>query len=302
MPPPAWKTKCWAQIFDKPGGVCSDFFKYHNVSFISLSQGEPVVASLGSIEMRQEKGQCIIRAYTGDLPLSDANVHVKEWRDGWGDKYWNRQATVTIPDGKTKRQFQYSVDVGGFNAAYGAMVDGRIQAGTVRASGYASLPDVAKGCSDVVAPLSPDTYTLPEEAPLFEWRPRGFVASVKNYRTYNDDPHGTLRSLVSSTSNPGCYIACYTASKEKPHNLSYTTSEGALVLGQVRVSGNYLGSNCAPSGIWFESDLSSSQALKNICTKFFPECSETQDCWPGGDTGGWFGLTAGHSFGMEAVL
>ncbi len=91
-----------------------------------------------------------------------------------------------------------------------------------------------------------------------------------------------LPTLNLFTDAPGCYLACYTRDKNRS---VYSVGGGIYVAGQVRVSGKYENRICRPSG--FETaDVSALQKFKDLCRKI----EGCQDCWAGGDTGGWFGI------------
>jgi hypothetical protein len=85
--------------------------------------------------------------------------------------------------------------------------------------------------------------------------------------------------------NPGCYIACYSRHRE---NAVYPVGDNIYVLGQVRIAGKYAGRICEPTN-FAGKDISGDATFKTICTEKIPSCVGN-DCWAGGDTGGWFGL------------
>jgi hypothetical protein len=83
---------------------------------------------------------------------------------------------------------------------------------------------------------------------------------------------------------PGCYVACY--SKKQTGSI-YGVGGEIFVHGQVRVSGRYEARICKPQA--FESsDISAGKKFKALCNASITTCKD--DCWAGGDTGGWFGI------------
>ena len=84
----------------------------------------------------------------------------------------------------------------------------------------------------------------------------------------------------------GCYIACY--SHQSDHAV-YTVNDNIYVLGQVRIAGKYNNRVCEPTN-YAGKDISADPVFKTICTEKINTCAGSQ-CWAGGDTGGWFGLS-----------
>lgn len=84
--------------------------------------------------------------------------------------------------------------------------------------------------------------------------------------------------------NPGCYVACY--SRDKASGV-YTVGNNIYVNGQVRVAGSYKGRICTPTG-YETKDISQEDSFHVLCAKI-STCTNNQ-CWAGGDTGGWFGI------------
>ena len=83
---------------------------------------------------------------------------------------------------------------------------------------------------------------------------------------------------------PGCYVACYSKTQK---GSVYGVGGGIFVHGQVRVSGHYDARVCKPQS--FEnSDISAGKKFKALCNASVASCKD--DCWAGGDTGGWFGI------------
>lgn len=86
------------------------------------------------------------------------------------------------------------------------------------------------------------------------------------------------------TLNPGCYITCYSHDAK---NGAYEIADNIFINGMVRVAGSYVGRLCKPTG--FEQvDLSKETSFVSLCAKL-KTCTNDQ-CWAGGDTGGWFGV------------
>ncbi len=85
--------------------------------------------------------------------------------------------------------------------------------------------------------------------------------------------------------NPGCYIGCYSHDKE---NGIYPVGNNIFVNGQIRVSGSYQARICIPTG-YENKPISGEATFKTLCATKIPSCKNNQ-CWGGGDTGGWFGI------------
>ena len=85
--------------------------------------------------------------------------------------------------------------------------------------------------------------------------------------------------------SPGCYIACYSHHRE---NAIYSVDSSIYVLGQVRIAGKYKNRICEPTN-YTGKDISGDAIFKTICTEKIKSC-EGNNCWAGGDTGGWFGI------------
>lgn len=85
--------------------------------------------------------------------------------------------------------------------------------------------------------------------------------------------------------SPGCYIACYSHDAQ---NSVYGVGQNIYVKGLVRVNGLYIGRNCQPQGYFFK-DISTIDYFSNLCQKRITTC-KNDNCWAGGDTGGWFGI------------
>jgi hypothetical protein len=83
--------------------------------------------------------------------------------------------------------------------------------------------------------------------------------------------------------NPGCYVVCYS---RQANGAIYSVGDNIFVKGQVRVPGVYANRMCVP--IHYEGkNISALSEFKNLCNRKIKSC---QDCWAGGDSGGWFGI------------
>lgn len=137
-----------------------------------------------------------------------------------------------------------------------------------------------------------------EEADIYYKRAHSILLP-EDFRVYTG-PWGVINHNVSGatertlpTANkfkeyPGCYIACYSRNQ---NGSVYSVGGGIYVKGQVRVKGKYLKRVCHPDGFKYR-DISAMQRFKNICNRNITACD---DCWAGGDTGGWFGIQADGS-------
>jgi hypothetical protein len=85
--------------------------------------------------------------------------------------------------------------------------------------------------------------------------------------------------------NQGCYVACYSHSKNAG---VYSVGNNIYVSGQVRVRGSYENRICVPDG-YANNDISKANKFKNLCDSTIKACKNNH-CWAGGDTGGWFGI------------
>ena len=80
----------------------------------------------------------------------------------------------------------------------------------------------------------------------------------------------------------GGYIACYS---HNPKDSVCCVDDGIYLIGQIWMEGEYKGRIFVPKG--YEGiDISADAQLKQACNVEFHQGGE--DCWPGGDTGGWF--------------
>ncbi|QDP71132.1 hypothetical protein FOG18_00290 [Legionella israelensis] len=83
--------------------------------------------------------------------------------------------------------------------------------------------------------------------------------------------------------NPGCYIMCYSHQQGL-----YKAAKDIYAQGMVRVAGTYDNNRiCQPTGDE-QQVISAMQKYKDLCNHKIKNC--TNDCWAGGDTGGWYGM------------
>jgi hypothetical protein len=84
----------------------------------------------------------------------------------------------------------------------------------------------------------------------------------------------------------GCYLACYSSN---PDGAVYSVGENIFVKGQYRIKGHYEGRICQPADYPDAQDLGAVPELKQLCSEALDSC-KPDECGPGGDTGGWFGI------------
>ncbi|MGL5833681.1 MAG: hypothetical protein ACRC1Z_10690 [Waterburya sp.] len=82
----------------------------------------------------------------------------------------------------------------------------------------------------------------------------------------------------------GGYIGCYSHNPEKG---VCCVDDGIYLIGQIWMEGEYKGRIFVPKN-YEGTDISTDAQLKQMCNVVFPP-EGGEDCWPGGDTGGWFG-------------
>ncbi len=134
---------------------------------------------------------------------------------------------------------------------------------------------------------NPGTDAKREESALL---PDKFLVYFSyQYGVLNHPEPGFERRILPTVNDfrgaPGCYVACYSRSKE---DSIYPVGGNIFVMGQVRVQGTYSRRVCLPGG--FETaDISASSYFHKVCQRHIPAC-RTHGCWAGGDTGGWFGI------------
>ena len=123
------------------------------------------------------------------------------------------------------------------------------------------------------------TKILPDNYPVYT-----------NGLTVINHPASGFSQLVLPTNNDyqgkiGCYIMCY--SHDKLHSV-YPIAKNIFVNGLIRVPGKYNHRICIPNG-YENKDLSADASFNKLCHIKIMTCNNNQ-CWAGGDTGGWFGI------------
>lgn len=119
--------------------------------------------------------------------------------------------------------------------------------------------------------------------------PRDFeVDAGPNYSVINHPAPGyvrtKLRTINQYEGEDGCYIAVYSHDK---NGSAYSVADDIYVMGQIRVQGQYQGRVCRPMG-HENQDISANPTLQRLTNRYFP--GHIGGAWPGGDTGGWFGI------------
>lgn len=126
-------------------------------------------------------------------------------------------------------------------------------------------------------PPDPNKTLLPNQFPVYT---NGKIA-------INHPMPGFTKKLIPTnnayTGNPGCYIACYSHIATQA---IYAVGTNIYMIGQVRVPGTYVNRSCVPRNYQGQ-DISGLSQFKELCNTRIKAC---QDCWAGGDTGGWFGI------------
>lgn len=127
---------------------------------------------------------------------------------------------------------------------------------------------------------------LPEEPDNL--LPERFLVYVKGKNIISHPEPGYEEKVLPTVNKyyekgkSGGYIACYS---RNPKNSVCCVADGIYLLGQIWMPGRYMGRIFVPEkyeGI----DISADAQLKQTCNVEFHQGGE--DCWPGGDTGGWF--------------
>ncbi len=121
--------------------------------------------------------------------------------------------------------------------------------------------------------------------------PSPFPVYVQNGVVINNPQPGFSQAMLPTnndyTAKPGCYVACYSHGAQ--HGI-YRAGDNIYVNGQVRVAGNYNNRICIPTG-YENQDISKAIKFKQLCSAKIKSCANN-NCWAGGDTGGWFGIQA----------
>ena len=120
--------------------------------------------------------------------------------------------------------------------------------------------------------------------------PESFVVYTDGATVTNHPELGFSEQLLPTINlykgTPGCYIACYSHQKQ---NAIYSVGDNIYVLGQIRIAGRYANNLCEPTN-FAGKDISADTTFKTICSEKIQSCTGN-NCWAGGDTGGWFGIT-----------
>jgi hypothetical protein len=143
---------------------------------------------------------------------------------------------------------------------------------------------------NVVTPAIADVVDIANQTLL----PEDTFVIYTDGRTVINHPEPGFEEKIMPTVNlykgsPGCYIACYSHQRE---NAIYTADSNIYVLGQVRIAGKYSNRICEPTN-YAGKEISGDATFKTICTEKVKSCAGN-NCWAGGDTGGWFGLQSNH--------
>jgi len=129
-----------------------------------------------------------------------------------------------------------------------------------------------------VQPQGSDSRMLPEDFRVYV---RGNTVINHPLRGFDERVLPTVNDFRGA---PGCYVACY--SHDRAHGV-YGVGGNTYVMGQVRVPGRYEGRVCRPDRFG-HADISAASGIKELCKAGIPSCGD--NCWGGGDTGGWFGI------------
>ena len=84
----------------------------------------------------------------------------------------------------------------------------------------------------------------------------------------------------------------------KPGAVHYGVGNNVFVVGLLRLQGRYVDGVFVPLD-YEGKDISDAPALKALCDRLFPESAP---CWPGGDTGFWFGMRIGGHDPRDKIL
>lgn len=116
-----------------------------------------------------------------------------------------------------------------------------------------------------------------------------FPVYVKNNVVINHPVPGFVKKDLPTFNNfqgrPGCYILCY--SHQKLNSIYRVGNSKIFAHGQIRVPGHYIGRTCQPKGYENQS-IDKLEKFKTLCAQNIKSCGN--NCWAGGDTGGWFGI------------
>ncbi len=142
-----------------------------------------------------------------------------------------------------------------------------------------------------IDPREPDgptswTYVAPDTSTRL--LPESFRVYVRGNTVINHPQPGFQERVLPTVNDfrgaPGCYVACYSRNSQ---GSAYGVGGGIHVVGQVRVPGRYEGRVCLPDR-YGRADISAQPGIQELCKASIPACGD--QCWGGGDTGGWFGV------------
>jgi hypothetical protein len=142
----------------------------------------------------------------------------------------------------------------------------------------------------IAVSATPSTTTMIQSAANANMLPTNFPVYTNGTVVINH-PYPGFTKVILPTNNdykgqPGCYVACYSHSGTKG---IYAVSKNIFMNGQVRVPGTYnMNRACIPTG-YENKDISAEESFKTLCATKIRTCRKDQ-CWAGGDTGGWFGM------------
>ncbi len=132
-----------------------------------------------------------------------------------------------------------------------------------------------------------DHYEKPD-APDYRLLPDPFPVWTGNFGVINHGGAGGTERMLPTNNNdnakPGCYVACYSGKKA---GAVYGVAPNIFVHGQFRTKGHYENRICRPLR-YEKADISRSEKFRVLCKQRVKTCGN--DCWAGGDTGGWFGI------------
>jgi len=135
----------------------------------------------------------------------------------------------------------------------------------------------------VTSSFNPNETLLPSPFPLY----------VKGTVAVNHPAPGFVQKSLPTNNDynlsPGCYITCYS---HQPAGSVYAVNKTIFIVGQIRRSGFYNARVCQPSG-YQGKNISAAAEFKTLCAQKFTTCGN--NCWAGGDTGGWFGIQPARS-------
>jgi hypothetical protein len=147
--------------------------------------------------------------------------------------------------------------------------------------GCQSIHSNSEKNSSVVA--NPNKTILPDQFPVYV-----LGTTVSRLPPPGPFPGFTQKILPTDNTykgNPGCYIICYSHDE---NGSIYPISEHIFVMGQIRILGQYQQRICVPKG-YEHSNISTLKNFNKLCALKIASCQKN-NCWTGGDTGGWFNI------------